>query len=60
MNEKDIIAAIKSCEDRIRNINSVPNYYHGKRQRKRALQLEEIKIMCLKNYIEHISESEKD
>ena len=40
MSRKDIAAAIKSCNDRIRELESKPEWYSGKRQRKRAIQLE--------------------
>lgn len=47
MDPKDIDAAIRSCEDRIKNIKSVPDYQPGKRQRARAIELEKIKISAL-------------
>ncbi len=47
MDQKDIQAAIKSCEDRIKHIKSVPDYQPGKRQRKRAIELEHVKIAAL-------------
>ena len=40
-------AAIKSCEDRIRHLESVPPHYYGKRQRGRAIELEKVKIKAL-------------
>lgn len=47
MSRKDIAAAIKSCNDRIRELESKPEWYSGKRQRKRAIQLERMKIEAL-------------
>lgn len=47
MTRKDIAAAIKSCNDRIRELESKPEWYSGKRQRKRAIQLERMKIEAL-------------
>ena len=47
MSRKDIAAAIKSCNDRIRELESKPEWYSGKRQRKRAIQLEQMKIEAL-------------
>lgn len=47
MTRKDIAAAIKSCNDRIRELESKPEWYSGKRQRKRAIQLEQMKIEAL-------------
>lgn len=47
MTRKDIAAAIKSCNDRIRELESKPEWYSGKRQRKRAIQLEQMKIETL-------------
>lgn len=41
-------AAIKSCEDRIRHLESVPPHYYGKRQRGRAIELEKVKIKALR------------
>ncbi len=41
-------AAIKSCEDRIRHLESVPPHYSGKRQRGRAIELEKVKIKALR------------
>ena len=41
-------AAIKSCEDRIRHLESLPPYYYGKRQRERAIELEKVKIKALR------------
>ena len=41
-------AAIKSCEDRIRHLESVPPHYYGKRQRGRANELEKVKIKALR------------
>lgn len=45
--DKMLQAAITSCEDRIKRLESAPNYYAGKRQRKRAIELEKIKISAL-------------
>ena len=47
MTRKDIAAAIKSCNDRIRELESKPEWYSGKRQRKRAIELERMKIEAL-------------
>ena len=47
MSRKDIAAAIKSCNDRIRELESKSEWYSGKRQRKRAIQLEQMKIEAL-------------
>lgn len=47
MTRKDIAAAIKSCNDRIRELESKSEWYSGKRQRKRAIQLEQMKIEAL-------------
>lgn len=47
MSRKDIAAAIKSCNDRIRELESKPEWYAGKRQRKRAIELERMKIEAL-------------
>lgn len=47
MTRKDIAAAIKSCNDRIRELESKPEWYSDKRQRKRAIQLERMKIEAL-------------
>lgn len=47
MSRKDIAAAIKSCNDRIRELESKPEWYSGKRQRKRAIELERMKIEAL-------------
>ena len=47
MSRKNIAAAIKSCNDRIRELESKPEWYSGKRQRKRAIQLERMKIEAL-------------
>ena len=41
-------AAIKSCEDRIKSLESAPPHYYGKRQRKRAIELEKVKIKALR------------
>lgn len=47
MTRKELAAAIKSCNDRIRELESKPEWYSGKRQRKRAIQLEQMKIEAL-------------
>ena len=47
MDQRDIQAAIKSCKDRIKSITSVPDYQPGKRHRKRAIELECVKIAAL-------------
>lgn len=47
MTRKDIAAAIKSCNDRICELESKPEWYSGKRQRKRAIELERMKIEAL-------------
>lgn len=47
MTSKDIAAAIKSCNYRIRELESKPERYAGKRQRKRAVKLEQMKIEAL-------------
>lgn len=41
-------AAIKSCEDRIKHLESTPIHHYGKRQRERAIELERIKIAALR------------
>lgn len=45
MNIKE--SAIKSCEARIKHLQNAPPYYHGKRQRLRAIELEKVKIAAL-------------
>lgn len=40
-------AAIKSCEDRIKRLENAPVHYYGKRRRKRAIELERVKIDAL-------------
>ena len=47
MTRKDIAEAIKSCNDRIRELESKPEWCAGKRQRKRAIELEQMKIEAL-------------
>ena len=47
MTRKELAAAIKSCNDRIRELESKPERYAGKRQRKRAVKLEQMKIEAL-------------
>lgn len=41
-------AAIKSCEDRIKHLESTPIHHYGKRQRERAIELERVKIAALR------------
>ena len=41
-------AAIKSCEDRIKHLESAPPHHYGKRQRGRAIELEKVKIKALR------------
>ena len=41
-------AAIKSCEDRIKHLESAPPHHYGKRQRERAIELEKVKINALR------------
>ena len=41
-------AAIKSCEDRIKHMESAPTHHYGKRQRERAIELEKVKIKALR------------
>ena len=41
-------AAIKSCEDRIKHLESAPPHHYGKRQRERAIELEKVKIKALR------------
>lgn len=41
-------AAIKSCEDRIKHLESAPTHHYGKRQRERAIELEKVKIKALR------------
>ena len=41
-------AAIKSCEDRIKRLESAPPHHYGKRQRERAIELEKVKIKALR------------
>ncbi len=47
MKVTDIKAAITSCNDRIKMLESKPKYYYGKRQRRREIELEHIKIDAL-------------
>lgn len=44
-------AAIKSCEDRIKHLESTPIHHYGKRQRERAIELERVKIAALRHQI---------
>ena len=44
-------AAIKSCEDRIKHLESAPKHHYGKRQRERAVELERVKITALRHQI---------
>ena len=41
-------AAIKSCEDRLKHLESAPTHHYGKRQRERAIELEKVKIKALR------------
>lgn len=41
-------AAVKSCEDRIKHLESAPKHHYGKRQRERAIELERVKIAALR------------
>ena len=41
-------AAIKSCEDRIKHLESAPTHHYGKRQRERAIELEKVKIKAIR------------
>ena len=41
-------AAIKSCEDRIKHLESAPKHHYGKRQCERAIELERVKIAALR------------
>ena len=41
-------AAIKSCEDRIKHLESAPPHHYGKRQRERSIELEKVKIKALR------------
>ena len=40
--------AIKSCEDRIKHLESAPPHHYGKRQRERAIEPEKVKIRALR------------
>ena len=48
----DILAAIRSSEDHIKYFENAPVWKFGKRQRKRAIQLEQVKIVALKKMLE--------
>lgn len=52
----DILAAIKSCEDRIKNLQSTPRHHHGKRKHERQVYLETIKLEALSLYLESLQE----
>lgn len=41
-------AALKSCEDRIKHLESAPLHHYGKRQQERAIELERVKISALR------------
>ena len=41
-------AANKSCEERIKHLESAPPHHYGKRQRERAIELEKVKIKALR------------
>lgn len=45
---KELEAAIKSCEDRVKHLENVPSHHYGKRQRERAIELERVKIAALR------------
>lgn len=47
MKVTDIKAAITSCNDRIKMLESKPKHYYGKGKRKREVELEHIKIEAL-------------
>lgn len=47
MTRKDVAEAIKSCNDRIRELESTLEQCSNKRQRKRAIQLERMKTLAL-------------
>ena len=40
-------AALKSCKDRLEHLENAPSHHCGKRQRKRAIELEKVKIEAL-------------
>lgn len=46
---KELEAAIKSCEDRVKHLENVPSHHYGKRQRERAIELERVKIAALRH-----------
>ncbi len=41
-------AALKSCKDRLEHLENAPSHHCGKRQRKRAIELEKVKIEALR------------
>ena len=41
-------AALKSCKDRLERLENAPSHHYGKRQRKRAIELEKVKIEALR------------
>ena len=40
--------ALKSCKDRLEHLEKAPSHHCGKRQRKRAIELEKVKIEALR------------
>lgn len=52
----DILMAIKSCEDRIKHLQSTPRHHHGKRKHERQVYLETIKLEALSLYLESLQE----
>ena len=47
--KKELEAAIKSCEDRVKYLENAPSHHYGKRQRERAIELERVKIAALRS-----------
>ena len=41
-------AALKSCKDRLEQLEKAPSHHCGKRQRQRAIELEKVKIEALR------------
>lgn len=52
----DILMAIKSCEDRIKHLQSTPRHHHGRRKHERQVYLETIKLEALSLYLESLQE----
>lgn len=52
----DILMAIKSCEDRIKHLQSTPRHHNGKRKHERQVYLETIKLEALSLYLESLQE----